>query len=347
MQPRRTALTLLLPGLLGPHTGPDSSPEPRTPSLLRLLTRARDEYAPAADYETRLCRLFGLATAAPPVAALTRLADGGPSDEQPLDEPGWLRADPVHLHADLHRVRLFDARMLSVTTEEATALAAAFNAAFSGDGLQLDARHPQRWYLHADPPPTLATTPLPAVTGHDITPLLPTGPDQRRWRMLLTECQMLFHDHPVNRSRERRGQAPINGVWLWGEGVLPALSRPSFALYADDALSRGLARCTDLALQPLPDNALDWCDAAGDEPAGLIVFEGLRYPVLDGDPDAWSQALETLEHDWFRPLERLLRGGQLGELRLLDDYGAEWRIGRRDLLRFWRRSHPLSHWRHR
>lgn len=342
MSRRGISLTLLLPGLLGPRSDNATSAAPRTPALLRLLSRARHRRSSTPDFETRLCRLFDPEIDSPPVAALTRLADGGNPDDH-----WWLRADPVHLQADLHRVRLTEARSLVITPDQAHALGTSFNETFATDGLRLETPHPQRWYLRVNRPPALETTPLPAVIGRNITPFLPEGHDRRYWRTLLTECQMLFHEHPVNQAREQTGLAPINGIWLWGGGKVPTMTRPEFALYANDPLSRGLARRADLAVQPLPENALDWYEAADDESSGLIVFEALRDPVADDDITAWHTHLETLEHDWFRPLDRLIRTGRLAELHLLTDSGDEWRIGRRDLARFWRRSRALDYWRTR
>ena len=42
------------------------------------------------------------------------------------------------------------------------------------------------------------------MIGRDINALLPQGSAARRWRTLMTEVQMLFHAHPVNRAREEQ-----------------------------------------------------------------------------------------------------------------------------------------------
>ena len=55
----------------------------------------------------------------PPVAAVTRFLDTGERDG------GWyLRADPVHLRADLNKLILFDASTFALSDREARSFAA-------------------------------------------------------------------------------------------------------------------------------------------------------------------------------------------------------------------------------
>lgn len=340
------SLTLFVPGLLGPW--PTASepgfPLPATPALERLLARADAASCPVAGFEAVLCLRFGLQQPPDgdlPVAALTRLADTGAAAGH------WLRADPVHLRADLHQVLLVDARHLAITADEAARLAEAFNCTFADDGLRLDTPCPERWYLQVDPPPALRTTPLADTIGRDIDPRLPQGDDARRWHARLTEIQMLFHAHPVNQLREAREQPTLNGLWLWGGGGLPdTLQAPRTEFYARDPLSRGLARQAGLAVQVPPDDAGDWraAEAAGGD--ALIVLDELRDPLLDDDPSGWSERLAGLERRWFAPLLEMLRRGHLRRLALLPCDGRRFTLVRAGLRRFWRRSRPLVGYLH-
>lgn len=339
-----SSLGLLLPGLLGPWPQARESgfPLPDTPALNRLLARAQSVPLPVTGFEAELCERFGLRAhdTDPPIGALCRLADGGEPDDH-----YWLRADPVHLRADLRQVVLLDARHLSVDATEAATLREAFNDTFAADGLWLEAPRPERWYLRSTPPPALCTISLNDAVGRDINPLLPTGADARRWNALLTEVQMLFHNHPVNQTREAAGRPSINGLWIWGGGRLPERTdAPGAGFYATDALSRGLARQAGLSVQPLPADATDWLEARGDETDSLLVFESLRWPVADADPFDWQARLERLERDWFAPLLAALRRGSVRQLALHPGDGRVLRVDRRGLRRFWRRPQLLSSW---
>ena len=335
-------LRLLIPGLLGPRPFSPADPEwpePVTPALAWLLARA-DSRAASLSPDAVLCELFGVpvATADPPVAALTRLVDGGE-----IDEGGWwLRADPVHLRADMRTVFLTDARMLVIEPDEAQALVAAFNQTFAEDGLRLMAPSRNRWYLRLPADPGIKTCPLFDAIGRDINPLLPQGPAGRRWHILLTEVQMLFHRHPVNQAREARGRPLINSVWFWGGGACPLRARsPAAGLYANDPLTRGLARLGGAAVSPKPEHAEDWKDAAA-EPDSLVVLEATRYDLVDGDVESWTDHVAALERDWFAPLRQWLRTGQISALDLYPGNGRSYALTGAARWRFWRRSRPSS-----
>lgn len=339
-----SSLGLLLPGLLGPwpQARETGFPLPETPALNRLLARAESVSLPVTGFEAELCERFGLRAHDTdlPIGALCRLADGGEPDDH-----YWLRADPVNLHADLRQVVLHDARHLAIDKAEAAGLCESFNHTFGADGLRLEAPRPERWYLRCDRAPTLRTASLIRAAGRDINPLLPTGADARRWNALLTEVQMLFHDHPVNQTREAAGRPLINGLWVWGGGRLPArLDPPGIGFYDNGTLGRGLARHAGLAVQPLPADATDWLEARGDETDSLLVFESLRWLVADADPFDWQARLDRLERDWFAPLLAVLRRGRVRQLELHPGDGRVLRVDRRGLRRFWRRPQPLSSW---
>ena len=62
------------------------------------------------------------------------------------------------------------------------------------------------------------------IAGRDVYGHLPDGADGPFVRRVLTELQMVMHDHPVNRARERAGRLAANSLWLWGGGVLTIVS---------------------------------------------------------------------------------------------------------------------------
>jgi len=335
-------LQLVTPGLLDPwpeRSRPDF-PQPQARALERLLGQAAGQLMGVTGSEATLFELFGLPVNPAedlPVAAVTRLADGGAAESG-----WWLRADPVHFQAGLRQVSLRDARELAVSLSEAQILIGEFNQTFAADGLVLEARHPTRWRLRLPADPGLRTVPLLEAVGRDISLALPTGPGARRWRMLLTEVQMLFHASPVNQERESRGLPAINGVWFWGGGPLPTgVVSPAEGVYADDPLTRGLARLAGAAVSPLPLNAWDWFEAAATEATSLVVLEAILYHVIDRDPQAWSRQIGQLEQDWFSPCRALLRRRELETLWVYPSNGWCYVVTRRDRLRFWRRPRPL------
>lgn len=338
-------LSLVIPGLLGPWPNQTESgfAIPEAPALERLLSRAVLGKTQSKGLEATLFELFGLPANRGqelPVAAVTRLADQGDAGAG-----WWLRADPVHLRADLHAVLLFDARFLGIGAGEAESLVAEFNRTFGNDGLRLEASRPQRWYLRFEDDPGLRTQPLTEVIGRDVNPLLPRGGSDRSWHALLTEIQMLFFGTPVNAQREARGQLPINSLWFWGGGRLPvgAVS-PADDIYAGDVVARGLARLAGAAIGSPPENADDWRESAGAAAESLIVLDTTRYDRMDDDPNAWVEHVSALERNWLDPCLAMLGDKTLDLLRLYPCNGCVYETSSRHRWRFWRRTRSLGHY---
>ncbi|HAS51863.1 MAG TPA: hypothetical protein DCS21_09040 [Gammaproteobacteria bacterium] len=334
-------LHLVIPGLLGPWPADLTPSRPVVPALEWLLARADVAETPLS-MDAVLFQQFGLPVAAEgdlPIAAVTALADGCEPDEE-----WWLRADPVHLRPDVQGVLLVDARALAIEPVEAAALAAAFDQTFAEDGLQLRVPCPERWYLQLPDDPGLRTYSLHDAIGRDINPLLPYGPNKRRWHTLLTEAQMLFHAHSVNRARDERRQPMINGLWLWGGGSLPeGAQAPAAQLYADDRLTRGLARLANVPVQSVPENADAWQHLAR-QADSLIVLDLARYDRMDSDPLAWADHLVELERNWFAPCRQGLKSGQINALHLYGGQGRRYSLTGAARWRFWRRPRPVDQW---
>jgi hypothetical protein len=301
----------------------------RLPALQTLLARGSLRPCMAEGMEAALCEALGIAREQDwPLAPITLEADGGAAGGA-----YWLRADPVHLRVMRDRIVLAGSDVLSLSREEADALAAAVARHF-GDGFSPQPLHPQRWYLQCPEAPRLSTTPLSAALGRDIDPLLPQGPDAMQFRTQMNEVQMLLHAHPVNQAREARGELPVNSLWLWGGGSLPAACATSVPLYADDVEARALGAFCGARVHPLPAHL----DVPLLETDGMILLDALNGAGQAGDAYGWREALRELEQDWFVPLRGALRRIGPHGLRLLDPVnGKALHLNARDAWKFWRR----------
>ena len=344
-------LDLLVPGLLGP--GGAGSRDPGAARALvdgldldgldRLLARAEHSTSPGTDdsFEALAFRSFGYpdppAGTDRPVAAFTALVDhdGGAGSRFRL------RADPVHLRADIVDLVLFNASDIGVSRDEADALARTVNDALGTHGPHVDAAHPHRWYVALDAPERIATTPLSLAAGAQVSTAMPRGPDAARWHRWMNEVQMALHECPVNVERERRGAAPVNSVWPWGAGSLPPApsAPPSFVrTWSDDVLVRGLARRAGIGHGAMPAGARDWLDGVPSPGLHLVVFHHLFQAVRRGDVDAWRNGLARLSAEWAQPLLRALDCGTVVRVIIRDERGREFASTRRRGLRWWRRE---------
>ncbi|ABI57164.1 hypothetical protein ACN2MM_09845 [Alkalilimnicola ehrlichii MLHE-1] len=328
-------LHLLLPGLLGPvPRAAARAPEVlgRFPGLADLLNRSTAERSPSGELTTLLAaRLEDPdALCAGPLGLVAEGVDPA--------EGYWFRADPVMLHPDRDRIVVFHGGPALPEPSETDELVMAFNGFFSGDGVELRAPAPQRWYLRVpEALATVTTTPLHAVIGRGMGEALPRGEQAGRWASLLNEAQMLFHTHPVNQVRQDQGRPMINGIWPWGGGRLrPLRWRNELAgLHGDDLTLIGLGKHTGVQVAPLDLDRLPETDD-GDH---LVVCDGPARALAEQDLGAWLAWLEALERGWFRGLAASRR-----RVRLDAGTGRAWTRTGGGRWRFWRRRHDLDRW---
>jgi hypothetical protein len=305
------------------------------PGLSTLLARGQPTREPALGTEAALARACGVRPQQDwPLASITRLADGGTPDAA-----YWLRADPAHFSVMRDRVVYSTADFDDLTREEASQLADALAAHFGADFAPL-ALHPRRWYLRFDTPPRLLTTPPSLARGHALDRILPTGDDAAVWRARLNEAQMLLHVHPVNAAREARGVWPVNGLWLWGGGVLQTAGHTRCCLCTRGTdLTTAMAAHGECSLSPRPTRFAPTALAAHE----VWLFDELEAPACGGDAWAWREAIQRLEQDWWKPLAaRLWRLGPAG-LHLHDPVsGKGLKLSRSAAWKVWQRPSELA-----
>jgi hypothetical protein len=157
---------------------------------------------------------------------------------------------------------------------------------FAPDGIEFRVPRPDRWYARVPKEELPETITLAEALGADVFGRLPRGSGRINWASALTEIQMLFSGHPVNVAREEAGKPPINSVWFWGGGSLPAgIRSPYSSVHANDAFASGLAHLASVRLAPLP-QSLEALDAR--EPA-LVVLD----PAGAQDDEAWFAGMRA------------------------------------------------------
>ena len=255
-------LTLLLP---------DLSRVDKTPPLAQWL--ARGDRLPSAKpgRAVALRECFEFIGASLPVAALTRLLDAD-------DAAGavWLRADPAYTMADAVTGRLMACGDLGLTQAEGDELARALRPLFGDAGFPLEAPTPSRWYLRCPPDAQLPQFAAPeTVLGGDLMRHLPSGDNERQWRRLFNEAQVILHNHPINARRVQRGMMPANTLWFWGAGRLPEWVRAPFTRIAsiDDAT----AALAKLAKVPFVEQRTAVAELAVDE---SVLIDAGKVPDL-------------------------------------------------------------------
>ena len=254
-----------------------------------------------------------------PVAAAARQRDAGDAANA-----AWLRADPAYVRPDINGARLLSyGEALGLNAQDAAALLKPLKPLFGDAGFPIDAPVPTRWYLQLPIGAKLPdfTSPEQAL-GADLFDELPQGPEGRRWRALLSEAQVVLHNHPLNAQRAAAGLAPVNSLWFWGAGALPDHVRSDYThIVSDDESVTALAALSGAELAP---KAASW--------SGRVEEGNTLIDLRD------ARDLAVLERSWFAPLLSALVRGELKQLRFDFDDGTRYDIARSQRWRFWRRS---------
>lgn len=241
----------------------------------------------------------------------------------------WLRAQPIHFATGLDRLTTVvlrgDSRMRE---EERTLLQPIFIEHLQSSGLQLHHAANDEWLLRSDVPLQLQTVVPEFAAANPRAEILPQGPDAGGLRRLMTEMQMLLHEHPVNARRQARGLPVINAIWIHGEGMLGDISPTSLPdAWGEDLYLRGIYRLHDKPVKALP----------ADATIMLSQLKGASVVVTE------LSDLHTLESQWLAPLSRALRSGAIAKLTLMLD---EWQLtaDRAAMFKLWRRERPPMEW---
>ncbi len=308
-------LSLVAPGVFGKWTSckPQGFPQPDARGLEGIIA-AGERLASHRDSYRVIAALHGIEVgrdSEPPLAAVSRLGDGGRRDDN-----WWLRLDLVHLQIEPRSGRVAGLRALDVTQAEAAELWALLGPHFEELGWNVEPLHLARWYLgmRADPGWKTGCS-APASGGRlDLSPS--PGDDSARWLAHLTEIQMLLHEAPLNRERERRGELTINALWAWGGGVLPELGQiETDTTFAADVVMAGLATLSGGRYSS--DVPSDLPSLLRESPRRARVLVALEAPDEGGDdPFEWIRHVEALDRRWLRPALRGIRFGRLRRLRL-------------------------------
>ena len=307
------ATTLLLPGRAR-FSGQ------RLPAELAQWLGRADRDVAGAHQRSQMSRVFDVLPRGWPVAAVTRQREAGDATNA-----AWLRADPVFVQPDMNGARLMACGpALSLTAEDADALLPGLKPLFGDTGFPIDAGTASHWYLRLPLGAKLPTFTSPdEALGADVFDHLPEGNEGRRWRALLSEAQVVLHNHPRNAERVARGLPPINSLWFWGAGPLPDHVRCDFSeVCSDDDAVQAFAVMAGVTASPM---RARW-------PSGEATTDRRRVFDLRHARD-----LAGLQADWFAPLMADMGAALLDAATLDFADGVRITLNARQRWRFWRR----------
>lgn len=162
------------------------------------------------------------------IAALCRQAELADADVS-----AWLRADPIYLQAEMAGARMMAWDNLALSTHEQDQIYLALQPVFADYGFELSTSQHGFFYMKV-----LQDASIPdfadaaGMLGCDLAEHLP---NDKKWLALFNECQIILHNHVLNVARAEKQLTPINGLWFWGQGILPAdVEHPFNKIFTDD-----------------------------------------------------------------------------------------------------------------
>lgn len=337
MKSKSLEVTIILPGLFAYE--PEeftrlSQSLPQLGALSRMLSRAKATQSNKQTYESVLGGLFGMEPDIP-VAALTYI-----NDKYKHPERYVLRVDPVYLKPDRDHLILLASDNLNIPRDDAQLILDEFQHTYSDCDWQFEMGDNHRWYLLLKNRPNISCSNKWEVFGKSIQSYLPAGKDSKQWHAKFNEFQMLLHSNTVNIRRESQGQLPINSLWIWGAGELPAhcpeIAQQWSIVWADDALCGGLAHWCQIPSDNLPTSADVWIQ---NNPQGkhLLVMPDLRL-LARTDFNDWFASLESINQNWLEPLQLLVKKGVVQNLRIETLNGKYFTVTRSSIRAWWKKD---------
>jgi hypothetical protein len=321
--------------LIAPHVAPAwrqaiTERSARWPHLARLGGRGLIRVLPPSRDGLRTWQVALLDTlgvhdyAQYPSAAVTRTGDAA---ERAHDF--WLHLQPMHFMAGLDRLTAVMLHGAStVARAELAQLEPTLAAHLRTAGMQLVTTSQGDWLVHVARALDLQTATPETAAASSLEQAMPKGRDAPSLRRLMTELQMLLHEHPVNVERARRSLPEINAVWFHGAGELRELQH--YALpqaFGDDLYLRGIYRLNDVEVTAAPPDAR----------ALLARMRSRAVAVVASDD------VDVLEAAWIAPLSRALAAGAISQLDIvIDRCGVT--VARHALLKFWRGPRVPAEW---
>jgi 2,3-bisphosphoglycerate-independent phosphoglycerate mutase len=197
--------------------------------------------------------------------------------------------------------------------------------------------HPGRGHHHLmvirHPQPAARLMPPNELIGEGIRDRLPAGRDVKELVFIISQAQIVLHNHPYNKKRRLEGKDMVNSIWLWGNGKQPNL--PPFAqvhnkraaLVSASLLFQGMARnsgvrifdvagatgFSDTNYKGKVDTALNALD---DHDVVYLHIAGVEDASLHGDIDDKILAIEDFDAQVVGPVLAAL-GNNRPDVRLL------------------------------
>lgn len=200
-------------------------------------------------------------------------------------------------------------------------------------------RGPHNLMVIKSPAFTETLNPPMELIGEGIRQFMPDGEEFKDLVFLMNQSQIILHNHPYNRNRQKQGLDTVNSVWLWGNGkqqTLPPFSdtfKKSAALVTSSLLFKGMGKSAGMhVVDIMGPNGTPASSFKGKVDAALaeldahdIVYlhiEELENISLKGDLDDKVLSLEDFDQEIAGPLLNALDSRQNVKMLFVENHVA-------------------------
>lgn len=233
---------------------------------------------------------------------------------------GLICADPIHLEVGMNDVTLTD-KITDLTDDEAKELIGILNQHFAQDELKFIFGSNRCWYVSFAENETVQSHDIDSVLLQNIADKLAQS-QQRNWKVIQNETQMLLHDSDINKHREMAGLKSVNSLWFWGAGKPLTKTSEFGCIYSNNDESSKLrgklfAKAANCKWHALPENSTQLLDQLDDKTqTQVLLLDQLFMPAIENKLDDFQLELEALDNKIIKPL---LQAWQKNEIDIVID----------------------------
>lgn len=196
-----------------------------------------------------------------------------------LNEGAWLVVSPIHWEASHNDAMIASCGLdLQLSEEESQQWFTAFKEFVAAEDMSLHYHNAYTWLLQYDKKPPITAKPVYTLLHQSMMSALKTLDKTLFWQRFITECQMFFSAHPLNKERQFLS---INGVWFWGDGALRERTARSVICYDEKMIKIGNLLSTHVSAHsaPLANNSLLMLDKLGEQEHDALLSQLQNYNV--------------------------------------------------------------------
>ena len=359
---QKRTLTLIVPGLIDSVLALNALQEipiqelPALTTFSLFLSRGQitiPQTNDLSDYNLYTCLLDALPLDLPlndasillPIANISMHYDSQQIETPKALNNKWImRIDPCFMVADRDQLVLAKTGDMDLSLQEAKQLAEEIKQFYSQCNEEIfwtiKVLSAERWYLISDKPITIDSVPPEKVLGQSVKPYLfrAKNKEQREWLNLFNEFQMILHQSPINKIRQKNNKLPINSLWFWGQSEYTSLEskqNKSLRLYSHSAVAKGLAFIHGGESADLPEHYLA---SPNDSHHCIYVIDDFSRALQNKDIFQWVGLLEAFEQNYLVPILHDIKAGHISHLELISPTGRKLLITKKLLARWWKKK---------